>query len=935
MKKLRKSLMSKEAKVMFKKILLGLMLVFSLSALGQEGDLPDDERLNSLEDVNLFMDNVGNRFVYAFFGREMLIYYLSDPEHKVVAEEADIAVLNLAASPFNPQMYQFFVSSMFTIIYYVSMGYFLVRLVVFTFEMGWLTKREGVLPLKDGEFRQFSARFVLLSGLVVYPMVGAFTGIQVAVFDVYGTSAEFANRATTEIIDSQRQAVTTIKLPRSDAKHDSGLALNTFFSCLRLSDIDDSSMTLSMQKDESKQTLWGTVGAKECHLQVTIGYDDQTDELISQIKRTFPEFNVSEDAVFNAQLTVFPELLNKLFAMSSKFSETLVKVRQHTTGRDLGEMNAWTEGGQLSFQNTYWEGACESFYSWDFPNVGITKAEMQAYHFMSGRCMSYEVNKKLLYPDSYGDVAKFLSDEILNNREIMLCNDSLATMDPVMGVYSGIGKPSGNNEVSEIGLSACIFRQCSDASLKNGGLYACANAVSLYKRAVTDQRVKDMGAFVLGAYMFSLYTQPSLSDISKNIFNGFALKFSTEDFDKPSTLGSDEAFSISVNVPSRTSNNPNQKDVLLNDLMMSFLYDDINNSMGGTGGSKFSIKDMLYLGRLSTCVRNPLEVSNGYVCGNVPQEVNKWGMNLIYFAANFKTMLAVGDAYRRMSFSLAKNLESDSNSASIGSPKAIKPAEILKAAAAGALAVMGVNSESASPLSILGVTYNVDDGFGQLQQSQSTAMNFLSNPIIGYLVSSMDDDNNTIIGILDTVLGLIFLIGFFLGVIIPFMPVMLFITALGVSVFLLFKFMMLSPFKIIDIVFSMDAEFMSHEFEQLFAELLAMALKIPLTIVGVIVAWLMSNVLVSKIMVNLDLEILFNLNSVASALGTFDALVIFLVTSVVLFAVFSTVISVIESFYEFTVKWVVGDMPSSPFDSEKSGMNWAETKQSFKHMISK
>ena len=168
-------------------------------------------------------------------------------------------------------------------------------------------------------FRQFSSRFVLLSGLILYPMVGNFTGIQVGVFDVYGTSAEFANRATTEIIDSQRQAVTTVRLPRSDAKHDSGLALNTFFTCLRLSDIDDTSIALSMVKDDATKAFWGTVGAKDCHLEVTVGYDDQTDEAIKQIKRTFPEFEVSEDAVYNAQLDVFPEMLNSIFSMSYQF----------------------------------------------------------------------------------------------------------------------------------------------------------------------------------------------------------------------------------------------------------------------------------------------------------------------------------------------------------------------------------------------------------------------------------------------------------------------------------------------------------------------------------------------------------------------------------------------------------------------------------------
>jgi len=249
--------------------------------------------------------------------------------------------------------------------------------------------------------------------------------------------------------------------------------------------------------------------------------------------------------------------------------------------------------------------------------------------------------------------------------------------------------------------------------------------------------------------------------------------------------------------------------------------------------------------------------------------------------------------------------------------------------------LMGLSSDVSGPLNILGVTYNVDDGFGNLKQSQSTIVNFLAKPIIGYLVSELDNEDKMLMKVLDILLGIVFLMGFFLGIVIPFMPVMIFMTALGVSVYLLFKVMLLSSFKLTDIIFSMEPELMSRELEELWAEILAMVLKIPLTIVGVIIAWLMSNVLVSKIMVNLDLEKVLSLNLVASSTGLFDAFVIFLVTSIVLFAVFSTVISVIESFYEFTIKWVVGDMPSNPFGAEKGAMNWAQTRQSFKHMIAK
>lgn len=907
-------------------ISLLLILVVSFAAVGDEVDTSNEQN-GSLDDVNYFMDDVGARFVYAFFGRDMLVYYLNDPEKSAMAESADEAVLNIAAAPFNPQMYNFFIQSMFSIVSLVVVGYYLFRLFFFTFEMGWLTKREGVMPMKDGDFRQFMIRFVVLSGMVLFPVVGVFNASQVAIFSLYGKSAEFGNKATSDLIDSQRQSVTTVKLPKSDVKHDSGLALNTFFSCLRMTKTEEDLLTLTMFKDEEVDVVWGTTGVDGCHLQVTIGVDNETDKTVELIKRTLPEFAVSENAIFNAQVKVFPQLLERLFQLSTDFSGVLVKPREHTLGRDLGAMATWSEAGQSNFSSTYWEGACPPFYAWTFPKEGISKVEMQAYHFMSARCLSYEVNKKLLYPDSYGELASFLSEGVLKNREVMLCHDSLSTIDPVLGVYSGIGQPSGNREVDEIGLSACIYQQCSDSGLSAGGLYACANAVSLYKRAVTDQRIKDMGGFVLGAYMFNLFTQPELSDVSKKVFNGFDIKFSNSSFSQPPTISSTDLFSIDIDVPPTAMVHVNNKEGVLEDIMSAFLFDDIHEKMGGNDDNEFSLQSLFYLDRLSTCVRHPLEVSNGYVCGNVPQEINKWGMNLVYFAANFKAMLAVGEAYRKVTFSLTNKTEG-------GSAEFI-PAQSVYRATTAALTTMGMSSELAGVLNILGVTYNVDDGFGQLHPSQSTVMNLLSNPVIGYLISVMDDDNNMMMKYLDAFLGIVFLAGFFLGVVVPFMPVMLFITAIGMSVFLLFKVMLLSSFKLIDITFSMEPDMISREMEELWGEILAMVLKIPLTVAGVIIAWLMSNVLVSEIMVSLDLETLFNLNSVASATGLFDGFVIFLVTSVVLFSVFSTVISVIESFYEFTVKWVVGDMPSNPFDSSKGSMNWAETKQSFKHMIAR
>ena len=77
----------------------------STSTLGQETSTPEDR----YEQLAKIMENTGNQFTYAFFGKGMLLYFLEDPTEINIVAEASEEELSRLSKPFNAVLGKLFV----------------------------------------------------------------------------------------------------------------------------------------------------------------------------------------------------------------------------------------------------------------------------------------------------------------------------------------------------------------------------------------------------------------------------------------------------------------------------------------------------------------------------------------------------------------------------------------------------------------------------------------------------------------------------------------------------------------------------------------------------------------------------------------------------------------------------------------------------------
>jgi hypothetical protein len=199
------------------------------------------------------------------------------------------------------------------------------------------------------------------------------------------------------------------------------------------------------------------------------------------------------------------------------------------------------------------------------------------------------------------------------------------------------------------------------------------------------------------------------------------------------------------------------------------------------------------------------------------------------------------------------------------------------------------------------------------------------------LLYAASNENEAISDMISAALITMFAIGVFSAIVLPFVPVMLFMYALGKMVFLLFKLLTLNGIKMVDVVFEESPDIFVKTVDQIWADHLALFLKLPLTLIGVIMAWLLSNAMINKISEVLNLGVLYSSGNGLSLTGVIDSIAIVLVTLVVMFLVFNMIMSIIESFYDFTVEWLMGSMTSDPF-SENAMMRWKDSKSSLAFM---
>lgn len=918
-------------------LLLGaLLLLLSAVTFAQSQNEEQQDEYYKAEKV---MANTMHQFVYAFFGKELLINYLANDEDVEALKTLTDSELIYLSKPFNTYISKFVLAGL-TSIYWITVGYFLVRILAFSAESVWLLQRKGTTPMDQETFKSFSIKMVILSGMAVAPMsIGSGGSNQnismytMFLFDLMGKAHQMGDDSLSEMINNQRISLQTARIPHADAKWSTGLALNEFMTCVRLDTkrgIYQDRQALMDFHINSRNEVQGTLSEGNCHLLMTFGYDSATADLIDEMKRNNTDLPITSSVFINAQKEVFTSLASKLFTDASHYSQILSLPHYEKAfynAEDKSKQNyfsGYTSDSLSEFELNQWENRCDTIRNQGFPNESISKTDRLTYHMISARCLSMEITKSILYPDTFGDVTRFLQNDALKNRHLPICMDEVEfnrTLNEtrympqfILDLRSdGLSEKKAVN-IDQFPLDSCLANMCSESSLRQGGLFGCVNAIDMYKKRQDDLSMEGRGTLMLGFYMFNLYNQQVPTSRSKHIFQSSNATFSTNSFN----LGVNEAIpfmQLPVTLP------PNS---LVERVELEKVTDILRNPFSKIEYSKIEpvsqsemsegLLNAIQHQRLLTCARNPLQIADGYVCGNIPQEFSAFGMNILRFTIAAKGLLILGDMARNTGIAPGSN-----GTISSGDMKSMaKPMlDIMAPIVAAGLGSLIVDS-------VMDLSFAATDEFGYLDQKAIRSMTYQNSAEIGFLTIAVLANNEiggAISSIIDSALLFLLLIGILCAFVIPLMPMILVMYALIKFTSKLFITLAMTGISLVDASFEDEPNFLTEKVDKIWSDWLALILQLPLLFIGIILAWLMSNVIIAHVLQKMQVTLVTN----DGAMGPIDTLVMLIMVFGIIFVVYNTVMSVIESFYDFTVEWILGQMSNSPF-SDRKAMGWKDSK---------
>ena len=894
----------------------------------------DTSQLKAQSELEAVMSNVSNQLIYAYFGKDILIYYLNDDAEQAVIEKTDEAQLAVLAQPFNAFANRIFGMAS-VMLYGVTFGYFMIRLLLYLAEHGFTLQREGTLKLTFKERRALLMKGVLVGALFLTPLTirselnnetYVASAATFLLFDFLGTTNQIADESSAVLIESQRQTLKTVTLPAAEAKSHAMQSLQDFYTCARLQSNRGTagSYTASLPLIEDGQGfLKGGVIVGNCVLQLTLGIDDESDKLLRRIKAASPSLAFSDTLFHDAQQDVYQRLFSDLFGTAQRVSAELAKPDLSASWADADFSLKGHTSAALGVRGlASWPQRCEELEAWTSPSGQfISRQDRVYYHNLMARCQSKKIADALVYPHSYDLMAQLSNGGASFQRELALCVDqSVSTPDLLRnytGAEYGLGSGGKNQDSAEqISLDSCLVDICSKSSLDQGGLYACSNVFTLYDERLRDLKMQQRGSMLLGFYMFDLFLHRPPSASAKRLFNGLDAQFSA-DGNIEASVGT-PYLTLSVPIPP-VSGEP---------ITFGPILTDLGGELGGTQVPTIDVplpepttllSQVFGYTRLEACVKNPLQVYAGFVCGNVPQELNRFGMAVLHNAVALKLALTVGQTTGMMSrFKTSERGEITGASAHDFSSRATKMVAV------GAVTMLVGSSSYVGELfdSTFGLEWLKTDEFGYLD---TVKLDGLLGSVPAVVLASMAHAgaDTRFITVVDGGLLTLLLLGIIFAFLLPLFPMLIVTSALIKFFYLLWKTIITQGFKLVDLLFDNDFDVLNEGLDRLWADWLALALKLPLLVVGVVLAWQMSNVGITHILNGMNLMVQTN----DGVQGVFDLLISMLVVCVVIFIIYNTVLSVIETFYDMVVEWLLGSMHNNPFKTEHNAIGWQDARR--------
>ncbi len=927
-----------------KKIFLVFIIMFSFININvsyaQEAQTEEDKLEQEMQDVS-------NRLVLSVFGKEGLKWYINDDSINI--EMINDSNILEYTTPFNNANYLLIQSFIY---FSIIIGYLLAFIYILLFlKEGLLKTQNSGNFLGENSNVFFSAFKISIVGILLYPISLPYTTIHVILFKVLGASNDISKSINSTIISNQPKTYPTLKFPSSGNKKEDGRALISFMACSKTEPKDKQIIFNFYERDDG--LVVGEVNKGECYAKITYGLDhNQRFKDEKKLKEKFGlEFNYKE-----IQIQAIKNVTKILIEKADLAADTLLLPTKDKIPF-FSEADAFNNFAvETATNKTYidhWEGYCEEIFNYakNNPIKELLIEEKKQYLYLASRCLSHEVTKRLVYPTTVNDFSLYMKTKnYLKDNRVELCNHDYQNLDKnrartiisesdVNEVAKNIGLENLNKNISIKYKSAkeCLIENCNQINSENTNLFSCMNAIYLNEEMLKQEQMEKSGFLNLGAYMYTMFNSGGINDNTKKIFNNFKIEY-IPSFNKYNLFTSNL---FTINQPIRVYEDAvNNKKVLelLNEsdnIQYKTIFEK-NNSLekGIVSLLNHNINDgsdFLGAKRFSLCIRNSLKIHNGYSCGSVPEEMHNFGQNLFEYALYIKIMIIIyseaanlGDLSKK-TFSKSDEAKENGISAAEGTKTenaktgiANNGEKLKKILSSNVLLPISVGSIYYF-LDLIGIEISSTDEFGYFttEKLEDQKLDFANISANGIAIMAALGQESSIGYLIHFLVNLVIFKGFVVGYIIPLIPLSLWLAVVMSWIVLVLETFFISPLWVPTLLSDYDNHTNRAQNNGI-AIFIRLFFKGPLICCGLLIAWIVTNTVVSRLVNFLNFDKIFSIEYGYSLSAIIDSLVILTVYIIFLYYIMNITITIIEAFYEFSTGWMTGRPTSNVYGYERT-----------------
>lgn len=905
---------------MKKYILSFLLLLLPLFAHANVADvnIKDDPSLYKVDTMEDIEKDLTKRFILGTLGKDALIYFLPndapDSLKSQIKGMSDADVYRVS-KPFN--------SSIISGTLIIIAAFFLVALVTMLFYIVWVYAESLLRTQDSGEFlggrwsKVFTPLKIVIGFLLIFPMfgqshapfnnvsasigqgskswnMGAFSLAQLAILSSAGASSQQANIAFGEFVRAMPRHYPVIGMPNLVSKASFMNELIDFMVCAKSSYNEMINTNFNRYNSDDKSVYKLKISAGKCELTGQIGYDEATETELknnAQLKDLLGEINYT-----NIQKTAITNALNNAFSTASAVADKIIK----------SESSNAIFKTPMIVDASKWRDTCASINSL-LPDAAYPDDTI-LYTLYASNCMSkkfIEDLSKTTYDSGYlyGDA------NYLKGSAFELCVHEAG----FTGKTKSLTFAKFKEDEFVYGPKYKLVKECVAQSCTGDKAFECASAIHFAKTVSDKEDIARMGWITGGANVYKIFSgyenMAARSIINKSNFSveyySFTKKYADLYANSAPVLDSiPVVINAKTPVPNFGYNDFNDYSIRKSQDIQSLQTDKFRYKSfmdGGTDGW-FGIP------KLQSCVEHPMQIYNGYVCGNVTEEVHLFGTKL----------LAVGLQVKLASLFITQRAKkpADKSGGSISKTSGT----IVK----GVGTALGASSSVALGL-LLNGTMNGTDSFSdvdqEIWQQYPEVVGFFGAAATAGIVRN-DLISSSVSQLLSVFTGLCLLLGVIFGFLMPLLPFGLWIIAVGGWIIALFEALVLCQIWGV-VLISPSADHTSDAARKSTIIVVSILLKAPLLVTGLIVAWLLNNILLSEMLMFSDVSTALALDTSAMIKGLIDQLIVLVIYFVILYGMYNIIFSLIESFEKITIDVLFSGQSMSPFAQKQRNNGWS------------